>query len=170
MSGQEDFESFVAARYGSLLRAAYVLTGTRQDAEDLVQSALLRCFPAWTRTPPEHPEAYVRTAMVRLAVRGRRRLWRAESPARILPEVAVADRTDAVVDAEAVREALLGLSVEHRAVVVLRYLAGLSEVETSRVLSCSVGTVKSRTSRALAALRASGLLAEQVEEAGHDRT
>lgn len=156
----QGFEDFVAARYASLLRAAFVLTADRQLAEDLVQSALLRCYPAWSKGAPEHPEAYVRTAMVRLAVRGRRRRWTREVPTSVLPETAV--EVGSLETAAVVRDALAGLSIEHRAVVVLRHLAGLSEAETARVLGCSVGTVKSRTSRALAALRAGGLLTEEV--------
>ena len=157
----EEFEAFVAARYASLLRAAFVLTADRQLAEDLVQSALLRCYPAWTSGAPDHPEAYVRTAMVRLAIRGRRRRWRAEVPVAVLPDVGV-DRSGALDTAAVVRAALAALSLDHRAVVVLRHLAGLSEAETARVLRVSVGTVKSRNSRALLALRGSGLLTEEV--------
>ena len=156
-----EFEAFVAARYPSLLRAAFVLTADRQLAEDLVQSALLRCYPAWSSGGPDHPEAYVRTAMVRLAVRDRRRRWRAEVPVGQLPETLV-DQVVALDTAALVRAALASLSVDHRAVVVLRHLAGLSEAETARVLRVSVGTVKSRNSRALQALRGSGLLTEEV--------
>lgn len=152
------FEAFVAARYGSLLRAAFLLTGDRQLAEDLVQSALMRCHPAWKHSAPAHPEAYVRTAMVRLATRGRRRLWRGEVSVEALPDVPSQDEASAATDALLVQRALAGLSVQHRAVVVLRYLYGLPEAECAAVLRCSVGTVKSRSSRALAALRASGLL------------
>ncbi len=162
VGGEAEFEAFVAARYASLLRAAFVLTADRQLAEDLVQSALLRCYPAWGKRAPEHPEAYVRTAMVRLAVRGRRRRWRAEVPTEVLPESGVEGVSEMP---HLVRTALASLSVDHRAVVVLRHLAGLSEAETARVLGCSVGTVKSRTSRALVALRESGLL---TEESVHD--
>ncbi len=162
MTGSVEFEAFVAARYASLVRAAFVLTADRQHAEDLVQSALLRCYPAWSGGAPEHPEAYVRTAMVRLAVRSRRRRWRGEVPVADLPEVETADATGVSDTASLVRAALASLSLEHRAVVVLRHLSGLSEAETAAVLGCSVGTVKSRTSRALAALRAGGLLTEEV--------
>jgi RNA polymerase sigma-70 factor (sigma-E family) len=165
LAGPDGFEGFVAARYPALLRAAYVLTGERGLAEDLVQSALLRAYPIWRRTPPEHPEAYVRTIMVRLAVRGRRKLWRAEVPTAQLPERGT-NPMDAVDLSDAVRVALAELSMGHRAVVVLRYLAGLSEAETASILRCSVGTVKSRSSRALACLRAGGLLTD--EEVSHD--
>jgi RNA polymerase sigma factor (sigma-70 family) len=55
----------------------------------------------------------------------------------------------------------MALPPEQRAVVVLRYFEDCSEADTAHTLGCSVGTVKSRASRALSALRASGLLAEE---------
>ena len=158
MPAPVSFEAFVAARYGALLRAAFVLTGDRGLAEDLLQSAFMRAYPAWSRGEPDNPEAYTRTIMVRLAVRGRRRLWRAEIPAATVPEALAVDPTVQVDQADALRQALSGLSVEHRAVLVLRFLSGLSEAETAAVLRCSTGTVKSRCSRALIALRTGGLL------------
>jgi len=60
--------------------------------------------------------------------------------------------------------ALAGLPKGQRAVVVLRYFEDLTEAQTSGVLGISVGTVKSQTARALAALRASRLLQEQPDE------
>jgi len=155
MSGA-DFDAFVASRYASLVRAAYVLTADRGRAEDLVQAALLRAYPVWRRRPPDSPDAYVRTIMVRLAVRewkraGRRDVLVAEPPEAATPS---ADVPLSVV----LHDALTTLPRDARAVLVLRYLYGLSEEETADALGCARGTVKSRSSRALAALRASGLL------------
>ena len=45
MTGYGDFEEFVIARRGALLRTAYLLTGDHHDAEDLVQSALVKVVP-----------------------------------------------------------------------------------------------------------------------------
>lgn len=166
--GSTAFEMFVAARYPSLLRSALALTGDRGHAEDLVQSALMRSYPAWRRREPDNPEAYVRTVMVRLALRWRRRRWVAEVPSDRLPEVSAADPAAAADLSLSLRSALLGLTMEHRAVLVLRHLAALSEAETAAVLGCSVGTVKSRSSRALAALRASGALDDMALEDRRD--
>ena len=52
MSGPDSFEEFVAARRGALLRTAYLLTGTHEDAEDLVQVALIKAVPHWRRIRP----------------------------------------------------------------------------------------------------------------------
>jgi RNA polymerase sigma-70 factor (sigma-E family) len=162
------FDAFVAARYASLVRAAYLLTGDRGHAEDLVQSALLRAYPAWGRGGPEHPEAYVRTVMVRLALRWRNRRWRGEVPTAELPDLPdlpLRERDGA--DPGPVRDALRALPVDQRAVLVLRFYEQLSVEETAAVLRIRPGTVRSRTSRALAALRATGLVDGATVEARH---
>ena len=75
-AGREDFEAFVAARYGALLRTAYLLTGDHHDAEDLLQQALVKAVGAWGRITGD-PEPYVRTILVRQNVsRWRGRRWR----------------------------------------------------------------------------------------------
>lgn len=152
--GGEDFEAFVAARYASLVKAAYVLVADRGRAEDLVQTALLKAYPVWRRQAPDSPEAYVRTVMLRLAMRE----WRKP---RDVPMSEPPESAGAVHDlplALALHQALLTLPVDARAVLVLRYLYGLSEEETASELGCARGTVKSRSSRALTALRTGGLL------------
>jgi len=70
------FTEYVAARQTALLRTAYLLTGHRQDAEDLVQVTLVKVVPHWSKLHG-NPDAYVRTVMVRESVsRWRRRRWR----------------------------------------------------------------------------------------------
>lgn len=91
-------------------------------------------------------------------MRWSRRRWRGERPAAVLPEVVGRDESAAVDLGDAVHRALSMLPSEQRAVLVLRYYAQLSEAEIADVLQCSPGTVKSRSSRALTALRGSGLL------------
>ena len=79
MSGREaprGFEEYVAARQAGLLRTAYLLTGHRQDAEDLVQTALVKVVPHWNRIDGD-PDPYVRRVLVRENIsRWRRRRWR----------------------------------------------------------------------------------------------
>jgi RNA polymerase sigma-70 factor (sigma-E family) len=162
-----EFGDFVAARYPSLVRTAYLLTGDRGHAEDLVQAALLRTFHAWRRVDaPDHAEAYVRTAMIRLATRARRRRWVGEVPSADLPDHGRADASNEVAEAAVVRAALTTLPWPQRAVLVLRYFDDLTEAQVAEVLGCSVGTVKSRASRALAALRTAGLLDPQSRDVG----
>src|SRR6187549_3957858 len=74
------FQRFVAARWSALQRYAYLLTGDQQTAEDVVQSALEKCWPRWREIRSSSPEAYVRAAIANVASsRGRRRRV-AESP------------------------------------------------------------------------------------------
>ena len=157
----EEFASFMRGRYAALVRAGALLVGDTAAGEDLVQTALTKTAMRWDRlTDKGAAEAYTRTTMVRLAARWGRRKWRAELPAAELPELAGADETAAVDTVDALAGALARLPHQQRAVVVLRYYEQLSEQETAAALGCSVGTVKSRGSRALAALRADGLLSE----------
>lgn len=161
-SADDRFDELVAARYRDLLRTAILLTGDRGRGEDLLQDALVRCYSAAVRgAEPESLEAYVRTSMLRLAGRWRRRLWHREVPTADPPDRA-GGADDAVDRAAAVRAALMTLPLGQRAALVLRYLESRSEAETAALLGVSVGTVKSRTSRALAALRTSGVLAEEL--------
>lgn len=167
--GPPGYADFVRSRYSALARSAFLLTGDRGHAEDLVQSALIVALKAWERlSATEAAESYVRTTMIRLARRSQHRRWRGEIPTDrdrlpqvISTEPAPQDTVGAALD---VRVLLASLSWDQRAVLVLRFFDDLSERETATVLGCSEGTVKSRTSRALAKLRASGALQTGVHD------
>ena len=151
MTGYADFEGFVVARRDALLRTAYLLTGDHHDAEDLVQSALIKVVPKWARIK-DHPERYVRQVLARESVnRWRGRRWR-EVTTDLVPEAMhhdSADRTDRI----ALLEDLRRLSPRQRAVLVLRYFDDLTEADTAAALGISVGTVKSQAHDALVHLR-----------------
>ena len=155
---QREFDAFMTARYGALVRTARLLLGNNASAEDLAQAALLRTFLHWGNLrDPSNAEAYTRTVMARLAIRWGRRGWRAEQPTAVLDAVGVEDASEQVDAADEVSRWLDGLPVAQRAVLVLRYYEQLSEAEVARVLRCRPGTVKSRAARAMAALRAATL-------------
>jgi RNA polymerase sigma-70 factor (sigma-E family) len=149
MSTAEGFEAFVAARSGRLLRTAYLLTHDHGLAEDLVQTALAKAWFVWSRIDGD-PEPYVRKVVVNTYASWWRRRWNREHPTGDIPETSTDtgthDRTD-------LWRALERLPRRQRAVVVLRYFEDLTEAETARVLDCTVGTVKSQTSKAFAKLR-----------------
>ena len=171
MGADDEFREFVDSSYARLLRTAFLLTGDRWAAEDLTQSALTKTYFAWRRIEDtDKAEAYTRTAMVRLAVRWRRRRWSGERPTATLPESPTADRTAEVALADAAHRALAVLPAGQRAVLVLRYFHDCSEAEIAAALSCSVGTVKSRASRALETLRDSGLLDDEPTPGRSART
>ncbi len=159
MDGGAGFEEFVANRYGALVRTGYLLTGDRGLAEDLVQSALVGTLRGGSRL--RDPEAYTRTVMYRLAIRWGRRRWRGEIATAEAPAVAGDDATTAVDDADAAMRCLAVLPPAQRAVLVLKYYEQRRETEIAELLGCSIGTVKSRAARALAALRAAGLVEDE---------
>lgn len=150
MATPEGFTEYVTSRQAALLRTAYLLTGHAQDAEDLVQTALVKVVPQWRRIA-DNPEPYVRRVMVNENIsRWRRRRWREHTTGDV-PEVLTGDPD--VVELLAVREALAALAPRQRTVLVLRYYEGLSEAEIAREMSVSPGTVKSQARDALARLR-----------------
>ena len=154
-----DFAVFVAARGQALQRTAFLLTGDWATAEDLLQTALARAYPRWSRVTRDDPEAYVRKVLVNTWSSWWRRKWRGERPTEALPESV---GSDPYVEADrrgAVAAALAGLPPKQRAVVVLRFHEDLTEAQVAAMLGISVGTVKSQTSKALAKLRDSAALA-----------
>ncbi|MBM7783466.1 SigE family RNA polymerase sigma factor [Tenggerimyces flavus] len=142
-------EALFAERYAELTRLAYLLTGDRDQAEDLAQDAFLRAWPRLDRLRnAEAAPAYLRATVVNLVKQGfrRRLVERKHAPAPMDPEPAPDEHSSASMDlARIIRE----LPIRKRACVVLRYYADLSEEETAAVLGVSVGTVKSQTHRAL---------------------
>jgi RNA polymerase sigma-70 factor (sigma-E family) len=149
-----DFRDYVVARTPALLRTAYLLTGDRDDAEDLLQEALFRLSRAWRRVSESMSlDAYVRTTMVNLwTSRWRRRRVRTVTVATV-PEHGGADDADRVSDRDEIWRALATVPPRMRAVLVLRFYEDLSEADTAAVLGCAVGTIKSQTARGLDKLR-----------------
>ena len=154
-SRDQEFAAYMQARQPSLLRTAYLLTGDRHAAEDLVQTALAKLYLAWDKVQRQDSlDGYVRRIMVNENNSLWRRGWKKrEHVTDELPEpVPHVDQHD---DGRsgALWDLVQTLPKKARAVLVLRYYEELSEAETAEVLGISVGTVKSQTSRALAALR-----------------
>jgi RNA polymerase sigma-70 factor (sigma-E family) len=149
------FDEFVAARSRSLLRTAYLLTHDHALAEDLLQSSLAKAWFSWKRIHGE-PEPYVRKIVVNTYATWWRRRWNGEQPTEELPEAAAPEASTEPTD---LWSAMERLPRRMRAVVVLRYFEDLTEAQTADVLGCSVGTVKSQTSKALAKLRIDPALA-----------
>ncbi len=151
---REAFEAFVTARYTALLRTARLLTGDWQHGEDLLQTALARTMLRWSRLRSvEAAEPYVRKVLVTTYATWWRRRWRGETPTEFLPERAGPDPYASVDHRDRVDRAIATLPRRQRAVVVLRYWDDLPESEVAALLGCSVGTVRSQASRALAKLR-----------------
>lgn len=160
-SKDADFTEFMQARQPALMRTAYLLTGDRASAEDLVQTSLAKLYLAWDKIRHrDSVDAYVRRIMVNENNALWRRAWkRREVSVAELFETGPPQRQgvlDEYDDGESARlwRFVQTLPQRQRAVIVLRYYEQLSESEIAEALGCSVGTVKSQASRALAALRA----------------
>jgi RNA polymerase sigma-70 factor (sigma-E family) len=151
----EAFRGFVAARWNALVRTAYLLTGDKQTAEDLVQTALEKTVRNWAAVrSPGAAEAYVRRTMYREHVSRWRRLRLVESPAESLPEPRRAPGgSDQIEDRIVLRDALMRLGRRQRTVLVLRYFEDMTEQQVADALGIGIGTVKSTAHRALAHLR-----------------
>ena len=146
---------YVRGQWPALVRYATALCGDPTEAEELVQSALVRVALRWPFVrDKDNPDGYVRRAIVNGYLTTWRRVRSRELRMAEPPDVVVAaDASTGVDDVMTVRRALAGLPPRQRAVLVLRYLEDRSEQETADLLGCSVGTVKSQASKALAKLR-----------------
>ncbi len=152
----DDFREYVAARQTPLFRTALLLTGHRQDAEDLLQAALTKLAGRWhaiRRTGS--PDAYARTIMYHQWISWwRRHRHGREYAVHVVPDAA--EPGDVAHDAAlrlALAEVLGQLTPKQRAVIVLRYYEDLSESEVARVLGVGIGTVRSQVHRTLSRLR-----------------
>lgn len=169
---REAFDDFYRTSAPRLLGLARLLTGDRGRAEDLVQETLWSVHRSWADIrDPEAAPAYARTIMLRLATRWRARRWNGEVPYDLerIDELGGGrpdDGVDAHDERDRVARALGALPPKQRAVLVLRYFEGLSEDEIATLLRCSPGTVKSRSSRAREAMRASGLIDARPVQVG----
>jgi RNA polymerase sigma-70 factor (sigma-E family) len=148
--GREDeFSAWAGAAQHQLYRKAYLLTGERESARDLVQQVLLSTYLAWQRV--DHPTAFATTSLVRAFFK------LAERRRREIPSESVADQVAPLAapdDTMTLLAAIGELSPRMRAAVLLRFWDDLSVRDTAALLGCSEGTVKSTTSKALARLRA----------------
>jgi RNA polymerase sigma-70 factor (sigma-E family) len=146
---REVFDAFVRVRLPHLLRFGRALTGSSESGADLVQDALERTILAWGRLDSrDEPEAYVRRVMVNRHIS----IWRKFGREYPTDRVFDSGRDDSHFDDD-LWKALRTLPPRQRAVIALRYYEDQSEADIARILGCSVGTVKSQASKALAKLR-----------------
>jgi RNA polymerase sigma-70 factor (sigma-E family) len=160
MGAEVDDESgyavFVREHWRSLYGTAYLLTGNKDAAEELLQDTLVRLYPKWHQVASaDVPVAYVRRAVTNAFVSSGRR-----ASARDLPMWDLPDRADAVDVSEQVAnrrllwQLLQKLSERPRAAVVLRYFHDLPDDEIANALGCRLATVRSLISRGTAVMKA----------------
>lgn len=149
-----EFEDFAASAEQRLYRQAYLLTGDRQSAQDLVQEALVAVLLAWRRV--DSPHAYAQRCLVHAFLGQARRADRGRQLVALTHWARPVESprpTETVDDRVALMDALATLAPRMRTTVVLRYWEDLSVEQTAVAMGCSEGTVKSTSSKALAHLR-----------------
>lgn len=162
---EQAFTEWATARLAPLMRFGFALTHDEAAAEDLVQTALVRTLLAWSRLRNQgDPEPYVRRVMVNEQVSAWRR-QRRHPEMRLTPpgsSAAFSPEEAELVERDRVWRELVNLPPRQRAVLILRFYEDRPEREVAALLRCSVGTVKSQTSKALAKLRSGELLNREV--------
>ncbi|WP_229073987.1 SigE family RNA polymerase sigma factor [Actinoplanes sp. DH11] len=149
----DDYLAYVNGRLPALRRLAFLLSGDRDQADDLVQETITKLYARWPRiSRAENVDAYVHTMIVRAFLDEKRRGWWRVGLFGSAPERAAA-AGPAVEDRTMVRAALSRVPPRQQAVLVLRFLCDRPVAEVAQILGCSEGTVKSQTSHGLTALR-----------------
>ncbi|WP_407642826.1 SigE family RNA polymerase sigma factor [Actinacidiphila yanglinensis] len=149
-----DFDSYAAARWPTLVHTAYLLTGDRHEAEDVVQATLAKVYLAWNRISRlDEPDAYVHRALVNNNLSRFRKRRVVQLLTSVIPDRPREPPQDQVEERALLVSALATLPPRQRAAVVLRYWEDLSEHQVAEILGCSTGNVKSQASRGLRKLR-----------------
>jgi RNA polymerase sigma-70 factor (sigma-E family) len=145
------FEQIVVRTTPRLRHIAYLFSGNWSDAEDLTQTAYLKAYRHIQRVcTVDAPDAYLKQILVRTCIDRARKRKAQEIITDVVPDLGTTDDTND--EKWAVRAALAKVPVSQREILILRFYADMSVVETAAALGCSTGNVKSQTSRGLVAL------------------
>jgi RNA polymerase sigma-70 factor (sigma-E family) len=138
------FEDLYAGQYPTMVRLAYAMVDTREQAEEVVQDSFAAVYERYDRL--DHPVAYLRTTVLN----GCRRVLRRRMLSRRQP---TPPGEDGSLVYNHVVDAIRRLPHKQRSMVVLRYDLQLTDAEIAATLGVPLGTVKSTLHRAIAALR-----------------
>lgn len=151
--GTHDFAAFVGENWSSLMSIGVAISGSRHDAEDLVQAALTATYARWHTIREDEALAYLRRAILNSHISRWRRDRGAEVSVDEPPTRAARDAMAAVDERLNLMPSLRALPPRQRAVIVLRYLCDLSDQDIATTLQTTTSTVRSQAVRALANLR-----------------
>lgn len=156
VAGPDGFATFVREQRRPLLGTAYLLTGSQDAAEELLQDTLVALYPKWGRVAAaDQPVAYVRRALTNRFVSSRRSPAARDLSVWDTPEPpAQGDVADTVTDRRVLFQLLSQLPPRQRAAIVLRYFHDRSDEQIAGDLGCRAATVRSLVSRGSATLRA----------------
>ncbi|GAA2349516.1 SigE family RNA polymerase sigma factor [Dactylosporangium salmoneum] len=150
------FEEFLGARLAALSRYATALAGDPDTGADILQDVLIKAQPRWARIAAmDSPEAYVRRMVINELTSARRQVaarLRREWANHSAPPAGL-DVDERVAQRDALVRMIRQLPTKQRIVVVLRYLEDMSDADIAVLMGCSLVTVRTQASRALATLR-----------------
>ena len=153
MGTRPDFDEWVAARGQSLLRLAYALTGSRAEAEDIVEHALSRALARWSRISRRDPDTYVRRLVVHAHLSRWRGFRRRQPPPP--PPVEQAPTTGiAIAVPDPMWHACESLPPEQRTALVLRFYEDLRYDEIAELTGVREASIRSSVAGGIAAIRA----------------
>jgi RNA polymerase sigma-70 factor (sigma-E family) len=160
------FERFVRAETPTLYRTAYLLTGNRHDAEELLQDTLARLYPKWDRvTAADSPIGYVQRCVANRFMSVRRSPeTRTESRWELPERWDGSNLADTVATSRTVWQLLGTLPQKQRTALVMRYFYGLPEGEVAAAIGCRPASVRSLVSRGIAAMRTAYFAPSAVAE------
>ncbi len=138
------FGDFYADHYTELVRLATLLSGSVDNAPDLVQDCFVRLHGRWASV--REPLPYIRRSVVHACASHHRHSAVARRHPQPTPR-------HSELGADELEDALAALPARQRAAVVLRFYGDLPDADIARALRCREGTVRSLVSRALADLR-----------------
>ena len=148
------FEEFLAVRLPALTRYATALAGDPDAGADVLQDVLLKAQPRWSRIGAlDTPEAYIRKMVINELISARRRLTARLRREHIHRPESINDRSEQFAQREALVQLIRALPARQRIVVVLRYFEDMADGDIAALMGCSLVTVRSQASRALATLR-----------------
>jgi len=153
--GEVQLEALYLAHYRQLVGLALLILGGNAAAEDIVQEAFIRVYGSWSKIrDPDRAASYLRSTTINLA---RSVLRRQQTALRYVPDppaepAGPEEQVLAKVRNAGVLDALRLLPWRQQQVIMLRYYADLSVLETAQTLQISAGTVKRHGFRALATL------------------
>lgn len=151
-----ELDVFIETHYASLLRTAFLLTGDRPAAEDLLHDVLARSWAYAQRSKIDQPGAFIRRCLVNQYLshwRRRTRVQEVPTDLADFPECALADVSNDLGVRDAMWQALATLPRHQRAILVLRFYEDMSEAQIADLLAVGVGSVRSGSWRGLERLR-----------------
>ena len=168
---EREYVDYVSGRLPRLHRTAYLLCGDAHRADDIVQATLTALYVNWRRAvKADNLDGYIHRILVRRYLDERRLRWSRVQLGDAPLEAATAVPADHSIDVrDELITALRSLPKGQRVVVVLRFLNDLTVEATAEALGCSVGNVKSQSSRGLATLRELLGTDRQVKVTGESR-